>query len=308
MAGTSTTPSQALREWTILGTFLALALVLRLVALGRESFWLDEAFTAFLSAAPLSDILAGRAGDGANPQGFWALGHVWRALVGDSDYSLRLLSVLIGTASVGAVYALGRLFGGEPLARLSALLLAINPAHIYLSQEFRVYVLLFLISAIILMAAHRYRENQRNAALFAYVAAASAGMYLHYYAALSIIAVNLWMLPAWRERRLFLRWCLAQLLALALIVPLLSVAVVHAAARVHADGGGAASQLHLFATPLTLMFGRTLVWKSDGAVLVAAGVVLAALLLVMACWFGSRRRFAARGAIGIGANTCVLAH
>ena len=207
--------------------------------------------------------------------------------------------MLVGTVSVAAVYALGRALGGVRLAQLAALLVAINPGHIYLSQEFRVYVLMFLVSALMLLAVWRYRASGSYAALLAYVIAASLGMYLHYYVALGVCAVNLWMLHAWRERALFLRWCGAQLLALVLILPALHMALGHAAARVHADGGGAASKLHLLATPLTLVYGRTLAWKVDGAAVFAVCVLLAVAVIAIALWYGFRQRFMARGFLAV---------
>jgi uncharacterized membrane protein len=131
---------------------LVLGLLLRLVNLG-QSFWLDEASQAQMSSWPISRIWSDRSGD-FHPPLFYILAHIWLQF-GQSEVWLRTLPLLFGLLNIGVVYLLGRkilpkqktsLFkktvGSEELA---AFFLAINPFHIYYSQEFRSYSLLSLL-------------------------------------------------------------------------------------------------------------------------------------------------------------------
>ncbi len=120
---------------------LILALVLRLVNL-NQSFWLDEASQAQLSSMTVSQIWFDRSAD-FHPPLFYLLAHVW-LYFGRWEIWLRTLPVLFGVANVGIIY----LFFKDKTALIAAFLLAINPFHIYYSQEFRAYSLLALLGTL----------------------------------------------------------------------------------------------------------------------------------------------------------------
>lgn len=131
---------------------LVLGLVLRLVRLD-QSFWLDEASQAQLSSLSVSQIWSGRGGD-FHPPLFYLVAHFWLSF-GRSEAWLRLPSVAFGVANIALVYLIAlRLFPNLRLrvratwvtaADLAAWLLAVNPYHVYYSQEFRSYSLLALL-------------------------------------------------------------------------------------------------------------------------------------------------------------------
>lgn len=304
-ATVSPTPRTA-REILLLVAILGLAAIVRAAGLGRESFWFDEAAAAFLANAPVQDILSGAAHDAGNPQGFWLLGHFWQAIAGHSDTALRTLPLLLGLCGVIALHDLGRQLGGPALGLLAAALLTVNPGHIYLSQEFRAYTLLFLAVTVLLSGTTRFDRDGGWPSLAMYVLAAVAGMYSHYYTALVVMAANLWMLRRWRDGRVFFTWCIAQVLVLLLVLPVIHEAAVHATARAGASGGGASSELHLAATPLTLLFGRTLAWKADGRMALAIALVAATALLVATFWLSCRRTLRQRGLLVIAAVAPLL--
>lgn len=121
---------------------LILSLGLRLINL-NQSLWLDEAAQATLSSQSLSQIWYGRQAD-FHPPLFYMISHYWLA-VNTSEIWLRILPVIFGVVSIGIIYLLARELGGAKLGLMSAFLLAINPFHIYYSQEFRSYSLLALL-------------------------------------------------------------------------------------------------------------------------------------------------------------------
>ena len=119
---------------------LLLALFLRLINL-NQSLWLDEAinvvyaksadFWWFVTRYPTGDF---------HPPGWFATLWVWGHIFGFSEISVRLPSVILGTATVGLIFLLGKELFSRRVGFLASLFMAIAPLHIYYSQEARMYV------------------------------------------------------------------------------------------------------------------------------------------------------------------------
>ena len=135
------------KEKYLLIGILLLGLVLRLINLG-QSFWLDEASQAQMSALSISQIWFERQGD-FHPPLFYFLSHYWMQ-VNQSEIWLRLLPVSFGIISVGLIYFINRKIG-----LIAAFFLAINPYHIYYSQEFRSYSLLTMLGLLSMLLMQR---------------------------------------------------------------------------------------------------------------------------------------------------------
>ncbi|HDN79214.1 MAG TPA: hypothetical protein ENG33_01955, partial [Chloroflexi bacterium] len=66
---------------------------LRFYRLGKPEFWADEAASEVISRLPLSGILSYSFTHlYEHPPLYYSLLHLWRGLVGDSEWSLRALS------------------------------------------------------------------------------------------------------------------------------------------------------------------------------------------------------------------------
>lgn len=123
---------------------LFLALFLRLVNL-NQSLWFDEAINVvyakssdlwwFITKYPMGDF---------HPPGWFALLWIWGHIFGFSEISVRLPSVILGVATVGFTFLLGKELFNKRVGLLAAIFLAIAPLHIYYSQEARMYVLAVL--------------------------------------------------------------------------------------------------------------------------------------------------------------------
>lgn len=118
-----------------------LALVLRLV-LSNQSFWLDEGASLMFAKLTWPQLLESIKTDFHPPLFYWLL-HLWLPIAGKSEWLIRLPFILLSTATIPALYFLSRhVFGTKsktPL--LSVLFLALNPLHVYYSQELRMYSL-----------------------------------------------------------------------------------------------------------------------------------------------------------------------
>lgn len=116
-------------------------IILRFVNL-NQSLGLDEAinvlatqkfsFWGMISEYAVADF---------HPPGFFIILWLWTKLFGIGEIFVRIPSLVFGVVTIYFVYLLGKKIYSKQLGLLAALLLAINPLHIYYSQEARMYSL-----------------------------------------------------------------------------------------------------------------------------------------------------------------------
>ncbi|MGB0060970.1 glycosyltransferase family 39 protein, partial [Candidatus Binatus sp.] len=121
------------------------AAILRLLYLGKESLWGDEAFTVALASIPLPTMLKLLATDEPNIALYVLMLRGWLAL-GDSESTIRLLSVVFAVATVPLLYCVARRLAGQPVALLTILLFAVNAWAIRYAQEARGYTLWMMLT------------------------------------------------------------------------------------------------------------------------------------------------------------------
>ncbi len=139
------------RTRTVLLLILLLALGLRLINLGGRTLWYDEAFAVLFAEkgwdamvdGTLTEVEGGAAD--VHPLLYYMSLNLWMQVFGESAAAVRLYSVLIGVATVLAVFLLARDWFGDQTALVAALITAVAPFHIQYSQETRMYALLGLI-------------------------------------------------------------------------------------------------------------------------------------------------------------------
>jgi mannosyltransferase len=123
---------------------IMVALIVRLPLL-NGSYWLDEAAQALESARPLTqqlDIIPD-----FQPPLFHLLVHTL-TYFNQSNWFLRLASLIPGLLTVWFTYKLGRLMLNQTVGLWAALLLATSPFHVFYSQELRPYSLATFIATV----------------------------------------------------------------------------------------------------------------------------------------------------------------
>ena len=122
----------------------AIRVATTLPALGRNSFWIDEVWTAALALQPLRTILHVGLHD-ENPPVYNLLAAAWAQFAGVSEVSMRFPSVLASAAAVAALFLVVRRFFGGEAALWSALLFLVNPLEWKWAREARAYGLVQLL-------------------------------------------------------------------------------------------------------------------------------------------------------------------
>jgi len=127
---------------------VALGAGLRLYRIHDESAWCDEILSIhYLDKDSLGTYLAAVQRDNPPTVPFYfVLQYAWSRVFNDSTVCIRMLSILIGCLTIHAVYLLGAKLAGRMAGLFCALLVALNPMHIYYSQEIRMYGLAWLLS------------------------------------------------------------------------------------------------------------------------------------------------------------------
>ncbi len=192
-----------------------LAFALSTYRLGAQSLWYDEAVTAQVAARGVAELTRWTADD-IQPPLYYYIEAGWTRLAGRSEWALRFPSAYFAALLTVTLAGLGRrLFRGSRghLAGLAAAALAaISPLYIYYAQEARMYTLLTLLGALAGYLLLRALEagTGRGALCWwgAFVLAATAMLYTHYFGFFLLLAYGLYGLLRGRSWR---GWGLAAL-------------------------------------------------------------------------------------------------
>lgn len=109
-----------------------------------QSLWRDEAFSVLIAKSSPLEIIRITAAD-FNPPLYYLLLHSWMRLFGDSEISIRLLSLLFFVLFLGVFYFFARRLLSKHSAYLALAIAAVNPMLIYYGLEARMYSLYYLL-------------------------------------------------------------------------------------------------------------------------------------------------------------------
>ena len=126
-----------------------LAFLLRIYRAQDQSVWGDELYSVMYANMGLADIIRFnlRALDPQAPL-FYLLLKLWVTVAGQTELALRMPSILGGVVLVPAVYVLGRYLVGGLAGLLAAVILAVNPFHVWYAQEVRTYSITVLLTTL----------------------------------------------------------------------------------------------------------------------------------------------------------------
>jgi len=223
-AGTprSTSPDQALQRTVAAATFVAA--LLRFFRLGHQSLWIDEQFS--LVSAGLTGGFTWRnvLDDIHGPLHALAVAGA-AALLGPTEWAVRLPSALAGVAMVPAMAWLAARWTGRETVPAAAWLTAGSPFLVWYSQECRNYAFLMLASVLATAALLELQRRVTALGVTRYVAAAVAAVLSNLSFALLVpFHVRLWLVPGvTRAARLRASRIAAVVLVLAILPWLASV-------------------------------------------------------------------------------------
>jgi mannosyltransferase len=200
-------PVQFLSPWLrrerLLLMLCLFACGLRLFQLGAQSLWYDEGFSAWLSAQPL-DVITARTAVDIHPPLYYYLLHYWMLWCGQSEFSLRFMSLVPGVLLVPAIFFLARRLLDEVTGWMAALVTAVSPVYVWYSQEARMYILLVLLTVLSSYFFWRWTEKPTRGHWVAMTLCNVLAVYLHFYAFFIVAFQLLYFLLWWMRQET--RW------------------------------------------------------------------------------------------------------
>ncbi len=204
------------RSWYPLLLIAVLNLALRSINLGEPGLWYDESFTVYHAQQGIEHVWEVGQWDN-NPPLYNILISMHMSLFGDSEFSVRFLSVLFASlAAVVLYYSIRKHFNWEAATVVSLLFIGSDFLLRY-SQETRSYMLVVLITVIVLHLHMNVLNNPnwKNVLLIGIVFA--VGMYTHFAISLLLTClVGYITIYYCREWRILLRYFAGLLVSVAL--------------------------------------------------------------------------------------------
>lgn len=183
----------------ILGLILLAGLLLRLVPIFSESYWLDEVITANAVNMPVKQMVANRLNNQHSPFYFIMI-HPWARIFGTGEVALRIPSVLASMAALWIFWFLAcRFFARRWQALLAVFLLAISTAAIHYAHEARMYSFVMLATLLSFYFFWRLQDGSGAALWLGYGSATLVNLYLSVTTLPFIFVQGLWVLA--RRRR-----------------------------------------------------------------------------------------------------------
>ena len=204
------------KTWVIFSIIIILGVILRCFRLSFQSYWYDE-------VASIKHVLWGNffkwlaCGFGGDPPLYEFLLYFWIKIFGQSEISVRALSVVFSAATLPAIYLLARELFDNKTAVYSALLLSFSAYHIYFAQEARMYALvgLLVVSSGIFFAKALKSDRKINWAMYSIVTVSA--FYAHYSALFVVLAENIVFCLYWRKCKIKLWHWLGSLSAIVIM-------------------------------------------------------------------------------------------
>lgn len=193
---------------------LMLGLILRLISL-NQSLWLDEAInTLAVKNYNFLNLITEYAKADFHPPGWFIILWLWTKLSGYSEIAVRIPSVVFGILAILFTYLIGKKLVSKNLGILAAALIAINPLHIYYSQEARMYSLATLAVLINILLFIKLIKREKASTVFLILSnvLVLASDYIAYF----IFPAQLIFLMVIRKKEIIKTWIIALICALTL--------------------------------------------------------------------------------------------
>ena len=182
----------------VLALLTVLAAVLRFATIGVQSYWADEALTAYEVHLPFGAMLSAVAHNETTPPLYFLVAWAWAHVFGTGEATLRSLSALPGVAVVPIAYLCGRDLVSRRAGVIAAALAAVNPFLIWYSQEARAYMLLIALTGASFLFFVRAERDPSKRNIIGWTVFSALALSTHFFAGFLVAPEAAWLL--WRAR------------------------------------------------------------------------------------------------------------
>lgn len=272
---------------------VGIGVALRLAGIER-SLWEDEVDGGLFSQNPTVQLLTTAVAhfDSHPPMYYVVVQFLSQTLRMSPLASLRMPSLVAGTAAILVVYAIARLLLSRPPALVAAALVAISPMATWYSQEGRMYALTWLLvlaSYLSVIAGARSTRGRAALAGAVHAALTALALWTDYSAALALLPQVVLIVVGPRRRLFLATWSLGWIAFLPWLPSVLSQLAVIRSQRFPGLGATAGTWRHVLSDVAGLEGGYASMGGTTSPIL---GGVLLALILVsgaLVVWSVRRR-------------------
>ena len=195
----SSIPSLSAEAWVVCA-LTVVAAAIRILVINNQSYWADEALTAFEAGIPFGSMIHVVLHVETTPPLYFILIWGWGHVFGTSAIALRAVSTLAGIAVVPIAYLSGRDLATRRAGVVAAAFVTVNPFLIWYSQEARAYMLLVALCGASFLWFVRARQEPSRRNLTWWTVCSSLALMTHFFAGFLVAAEALWLLWAARTR------------------------------------------------------------------------------------------------------------
>jgi len=189
----------SLEGWVLL-VLVVVAAAIRIITIDNQSFWADEALTAYEAGQSFTAMLHTITSIETTPPLYFVLIWIWSKAFGTSEVALRSISAMAGVATVPIAYLCARELIDRRAGLIAAALVAVNPFMIWYSQEARAYMLLAALSGASFLWFLRAGRDRSGRNLAWWAGFSAAALMTHFFAGFAIAPEAVWLLWACRSR------------------------------------------------------------------------------------------------------------
>ncbi len=184
----------------LLGALIAVAAAIRILTIDTQSFWADEALTAYEAHLPFGAMISTVVHVETTPPLYFVLVWAWAHVFGTSEVALRSISTISGVALVPIAYLAARDLVSRWAGVVAAAFVTVNPFLIWYSQEARAYMLLAALAGASFLWFVRARSDPSRRNLTWWAIFSALALMTHFFAGFLVAPEALWLLWVGRSR------------------------------------------------------------------------------------------------------------
>jgi mannosyltransferase len=274
----------SLEGWILVALVVAAA-VIRIITIDNQSFWADEALTAYESSQSFPAMLHTVTSIETTPPLYFVLVWSWAKAFGTSEVALRSISAMAGVALVPITYLCARELLDRRAGLIAAALVAVNPFMVWYSQEARAYMLLTALSGASFLWFLRARRDSSRRSLTWWAGVSALALTTHFFAGFLVAPEAVWLLWTNRSR--------ATVVAVGVVaaaqVALLPLTIIDASGSRGAGWIGRIPRLHRIGQAVIEWGGSTLYRRVTTFAGLATGGALVLILVILLARGGDER-------------------
>lgn len=237
--------SEQLKRNKALIIIIFISLILQLYTINRSSLWMDETTSVIDAKEPVKKILFDPNWKDQVPL-YRLILHFWIIVFGETEFALRLFSVLFGVISVLMLYQLTKVMLSRKVALLASFFLSINTLFIKHAQEAGKYTLFIVLSLLTVYFVFQVlkREEKKRKVWLLFIITSLLNMYTHIFASFILLAEIIYLILFLKKKEID-KLIVSLIIILVLYLPIIIGIVISVSFRsqYHPDLGIASSFL-----------------------------------------------------------------